>query len=220
MGKIDILPEAPVAPSPGWARVEGYGDNGAIMFCATQDDAADIDRAPRLLGAAPLAGDRVWLRLNPPFVFDSIAPFWCLYQPPVLQWHGPEADGDELSRLALVKCRLARAPARDEDDGAAARVAVLETLTLGDLARGPMSGAADTAIVQRLLSGPGALQPVTQGVYTVLTRDEDGETGEWAVLHHDVGAVDLLVHGAWDGRSDRMWAGRARLSAELQASFS
>jgi len=213
MGIIDLTQDAPARGqlAPGWALLEGYGDNGAVMFCANQAEAADVARAPRWAGSAPIAGDRAWLRLNPPFAFDSIAPFWCLYQPPQLQPHGPSPDGDELSRLALVRCRLARAPAHADGEAAVARVAVLETRTLGDLARGPFSGAADAAVIRRLRDGPGALPPLRQGAYSVLTRDVDGVAGEWAIVHHDVGAVDLLVHGAWDIDSDRMWAGRARL---------
>ncbi len=204
-----------MADGHGWARIEGYGDNGAVMFCATQAEAADGHRAPQLLSAAPPAGKRAWLRLNSPFVFDSIAPFWCLYLPPAMTWHGPCAD--ELCRVALVRCRLLRAPAVDGEASAAARVTVLESLSLCDLARGPQSGTAGGAMVARLTEGPGALEPVVQGGYTVLTRDADGESGEWAILRHDTGITDLLVYGAWDVDSDRMWAGRARVS---QFSFS
>lgn len=196
-----------------WARVEGYGDNGAVMFCASQADAVDSERAPRLLSAAPEVGARIWLRLNQPFVFDSIAPFWCLYLPPSMQWHEPGHGpvSDELCRTALVRCRLLRAPVRDGEDVAAARVQVVEAMTLCDLAKGPVSGTADPALVTRLTSGPGAQAPVTQGAYTVLARDLDGEAGEWAILRHDTGITDLLVCGVWDVERDRMWAGRARV---------
>jgi hypothetical protein len=217
--EADLVQEARV-PAVGfdWARFEGYGDNGAVMFCATQGDAADGDRAPRLRAEAPVAGDRAWLRLNHPFVFDSISPFWCLYQPPTMQWHGPISD--ELCRLTLVRCRLARAPSRDGDDGAAARVAVLEALSLCDLARGPVSGTAEPAFIDRLTRGPGAQMPVTTGGYTVLTRDIDDESGEWAILRHDTGITDLLIYGVWDVDRDRMWAGRARLPEGAYPNFS
>ena len=215
----DLLPAA-YAPVEGvdWARFEGYGDNGAVMFCATQADAVDSDRAPRLLAEAPVKGARVWLRLNRPFVFDSIAPFWCLYLPPSMQWHGPVSE--DLCQTALVCCRLIRAPVRDGHDGAAARVQVTEVLTLCDLARGPVSGVADPALLNRLTTGPGAQMPVSQGGYTVLARDcddGDGPCGEWAILRHDTGITDLLVCGVWDVDRDRMWAGRARVD---QFSFS
>lgn len=209
----------PSADGAGWARLEGYGDRGAVMFCATQADAVDSERAPRLLSEAPKAGSRVWLRLNRPFVFDSIAPFWCLYLPPSMQWpeaeHGPV--GEDLCRLALVRCRLLQAPARDGDDGAAAHVQVLEALTLCDLAKGPVSGTADPAILTRLTKGADVQAPVHQGGYTVLARDVDGEVGEWAILRHDTGVSDLLVCGVWDVDRDRMWAGRGRVD---QLSFS
>ena len=217
MGKLDISSDRLSRPenSHGWARLEGYGDNGAVIFFASQVDAADGDRAPRPLAEAPVAGGRAWLRLDRPFVFDSIAPFWCLYLPPAMQCDEP--SGDDLKHLALVRCRLLRAPWRDGEDAAVARVAVLETLSLCDLARGPVSGEADPAMISRLIEGEGA-QPVTrQDGYSVLTRDIDGSAGEWAILRHDTGAVDLLVYGAWDIDSDRMWAGRARLP---QLSFS
>ena len=215
----DLLPAA-YMPAEGadWARFDGYGDNGAVMFCASEADATDSDRAPRLLSEAPVEGARVWLRLNRPFVFDSIAPFWCLYLPPEMHWHGPVAE--DLCQVSLVRCRLARAPARDGEDGGAARVAVLETMSLCDLARGPLTGAADKAMVRRLCEGPGAQAPVSQGGYTVLARDVDGERGEWAILRHDTGITDLLVCGAWDVDSDRMWAGRARLPEGVYPSFS
>ena len=208
--QTDILQEnrAP-AEAFGWARFAGYGDNGAVMFCATQADAADADRAPRLLSEAPEVGGRAWLRLNHPFVFDSIAPFWCLFLPPAMQWHGPISD--DLCKVTLVRCRLARAPSRDGEDGAAARVAVMEAHSLCDLARGPVSGDAEASLIARLTDGPGAHAPVTQGGYTVLGRDIDDISGEWAILRHDTGITDLLIYGAWDVDSDRMWAGRARL---------
>ena len=172
----DLLP--PVAPpgvSVAWACLDGYGDNGAVMFCANQAEAIDGDRAPRLLSEAPAVGSRVWLRLNRPFVFDSIAPFWCLYLPPDMQWHGPA--GEDLCRVALVRCRLMHAPARDGEDGAAARVEVLERMGLCDLARGPVTGIADAALLNRLTCAPGAQPPLTQSDYTVLARDCEGETG-------------------------------------------
>ena len=207
----DLLPSArPPGASFAWARLEGYGDNGAVMFCANQAEAVAADRAPRLLSEAPAAGARVWLRLNRPFVLDSIAPFWCLYLPPDMQWHGPA--GEDLSGVALVRCRLMRAPVRDGEDGAAARVEVLERLSLCDLARGPVTGTADAALLVRLRDAPGAQPPVTQGGYTVLARDCDGDAGEWAILRHDTGVTDLLVCGVWDADCDRMWAGRARVS--------
>ncbi len=215
MGKLDISSDRRSWPEDrhDWARLEGYGDNGAVIFFASQVDAADGDRAPRPLSEAPVAGGRAWLRLDRPFVFDSIAPFWCLYLPPAMQCDEP--SGDDLKRLALVRCRLLRAPWRDGEDAAVARVSVLETLSLCDLARAPMSGEADPAMISRLIEGDGA-QPVTrQGGYSVLTRDIDGCAGEWAILRHDTGAVDLLVYGAWDIDSDRMWAGRARVATGL-----
>ena len=206
----DLLP-AVQAPAEGmdWARLEGYGDNGAVMFCASQADAADGERAPRLLPEAPEVGARVWLRLDRPFVFDSIAPFWCLYLPPSMQWHGLVPE--DLCRIALVRCRLLRAPARDGEDGGAARVTIVEKLSLCDLAKGPVSGVADPGMLDRLTSGPGAQAAVHQGGYTVLARDLDGEAGEWAILRHDTGITDLLVCGVWDAGRDRMWAGRARV---------
>jgi hypothetical protein len=149
------------------------------------------------------------LRLNRPFVFDSIAPFWCLYLPPDMQKNGPE--GEDLCRIALVRCRLTRAPERDGEDGAAARVEVLETLSLCDLARGPLTGTADAAFLTRLAEAPGAQPPIIQGGYTVLATDCDGDAGEWAILRHDTGVTDLLVCGVWDVERDRMWAGRARV---------
>ncbi len=187
-----------------WARLDGYGDNGAVMFCANRTEAADGDRAPRLLAEAPEVGDRVWLRLSRPFVFDSIAPFWCLYLPPQMQWHGP--SGDDLCRLALVRCRLTRAPAKDGIDDAAAQVLVLETLSLCDLAGGSVSGTIDRVMLERLTE-----KLVAQGGYTVLTRDVGGDAGEWAIVRHDTGMTDLLLYGVWDSEADRMWAGRARL---------
>ena len=221
----DLLPAA-YMPAEGadWARFDGYGDNGAVMFCASEADATDSDRAPRLLSEAPVEGARVWLRLNRPFVFDSIAPFWCLYLPPSMQWHGPGQGplGEDLCRMAVVRCRLLRAPARDGDDGAAARVQVMEVLTLCDLAKGPVSGTADLALMTRLTRGPGAQMPVQQGGYTVIARDGDDETGpcgEWAILRHDTGVTDLLVCGVWDVDQDRMWAGRARMPAGAYPSF-
>lgn len=212
----DLLPAVHgPAEAVDWARFDGYGDNGAVMFCATQADAADSERAPCLLSEAPEVGARVWLRLNRPFVFDSIAPFWCLYLPPSMQWQGLIAE--DLCRIALVRCRLLRAPARDDAEGGAARVVVVEKLSLCDLARGPLSGVADPAMLSRLTGGPGAQAPVSQGGYTVLARDLDGEAGEWAILCHDTGVTDCLVCGIWDVERDRMWAGRARVD---QVSFS
>ncbi len=207
MGKLDISPDNLLAGGDAhdWARLDGYGDNGAVMFCVSQAEAAAGERVPRLLAQAPEVGQRVWLRLSRPFVFDSIAPFWCLYQPPRMQWHGPA--GDDLCQLALVRCRLTRAPARDSEDGAAAHVVVLEAIGLCDLADGPVTGTADAAMVARLTQ-----KLVAQDGYTVLTRDLDGEAGEWAILRHDTDLADLLVYGAWDVDADRMWAGRARLS--------
>jgi hypothetical protein len=199
----------PPSLAAGWVRLEGYGDNGAVMFCANEAEAAASERAPRLLPEAPAPGARAWLRLNRPFVFDSIAPFWCLYLPPDMQWHGPA--GEDLYGVALVRCRLMRAPARDGEDGAAARVEVLERLSLCDLARGPVTGTADAALLARLTEAPGAQPPVTQSGYTILASDCDGDTGEWAILRHDTGVTDLLVCGAWDVDRDRMWAGRARV---------
>ncbi len=215
MGKLDISSDRRSRPedSHGWARLEGYGDNGAVIFFASQVDAADGDRAPRPLSEAPVAGGRAWLRLDRPFVFDSIAPFWCLYLPPAMQCDEP--SGDDLKRLALVRCRLLRAPWRDGEDAAVARVAVLEALSLCDLARGPASGEADPAMISRLIEGEGAQPATHQGGYSVLTRDIDGCAGEWAILRHDTGAVDLLVYGAWDIDSDRMWAGRARVATGI-----
>ena len=211
MGNLNISSDisADGRDAHDWARLEGYGDNGAVTFFASQVDAADGDRAPRPLAETPVAGGRAWLRLDRPFVFDSIAPFWCLYLPPAMQCDAP--SGDDLKHLALVRCRLLRAPWHDGEDAAVARVEILESLTLCDLARGPASGEADPELMSRLIEGEGA-QPVTrQGGYSVLTRDIDGCAGEWAILRHDTGAVDLLVYGAWDIDSDRMWAGRARL---------
>jgi len=212
MGTLDISSDHLLdgGDAHDWAQLDGYGDNGAVMFCVSQVEAAAGERAPRLLTRAPVVGQRVWLRLNRPFVFDSIAPFWCLYLPPQMQWHGP-AD-DDLCRLALVRCRLTRAPARDSLDGAAAHVVVLEAIGLCDLAEGPVSGTADATMIARLTE-----KRVVDGGYTVLTRDVAGEAGEWAILRHDRDLMDLLVYGAWDVDADRMWAGRARVS---QASFS
>ena len=212
MGKLDISSDNLLdgGAARDWARLDGYGDNGAVMFCVNQVEAAAGERAPRLLSEAPVVGQRVWLRLNRPFVFDSIAPFWCLYLPPRMQRHGPA--GDDLCRLALVRCRLTRAPAKDSEDGAAAHVVVLETIGLCDLAGGPVTGTIDAATIERLTE-----KLVVEGGYTVLTRDLDGDAGEWAILRHDTELMDLLVYGAWNVDADRMWAGRARLS---QASLS
>jgi hypothetical protein len=211
MGKLDISSD--ISPDGGdvhdWARLDGYGDNGAVTFFASQYDAADVDRAPRLLAEAPVAGGRAWLRLDRPFVFDSIAPFWCLYLPPAMRCDDPSEE--DLTRLALVRCRLLRAPWRDGDNAAVARVEILESLGLDDLARGMASGEADPVLMSRLIEGEGAQPAVRQGGYSVLTRDIDGCAGEWAILRHDTGAVDLLVYGAWDIDRDRMWAGRARV---------
>ena len=209
--KLDVSCDSPARLDirHDWARLEGYGDNGAVTFCATEADAVEGERAPRVPAEAPVAGGRAWLRLDRPFVFDSIAPFWCLYLPQAMQCDDP--SGDDLHGLALVRCRLLRAPWRDGEDAAIARVTILESLSLCDLARGPVSGTADWASMVRLTDGPGALPPVQQGGYTVLARDLGGEAGEWAVLRHDTGITDLLLYGAWDADRDRMWGGRARV---------